>query len=412
MNEVSNRRQVTIIALITAVCLLGDSFLYIALPTHWRELGLQSPLQVGILLSANRFVRLPLNPLIGWLYQKISRRSGIVMAVVLAIATTASYGLLQGFWPLLAMRCLWGAAWTFLRLGAFFTILDVTHDQNRGVYLGRYNGLYRLGSLVGMLAGGLLADQVGFSAAAVLFAAMAVPALPVVLRIVPANKTEKTIGSAADTPAVWREPSVLWSLLAGLLVAMLYQGVFTSTLSYVIDSREIVLTAAGTAIGAATLAGILQAIRWGWEPWLAPLFGKLSDGRHGRRSIFVLSLLLACCLFALIPMPLPTGVWLAVLLAVQVTSTALTTVTDALASDAAVRSSKAKVMTAYSVATDLGAALGPLLAYFIAGKWGLADLYWGSAFLLLLLALRWGMVKMEKAECPSVQRDAGGSSGL
>ncbi|MFC7439758.1 MFS transporter [Laceyella putida] len=66
-----------------------------------------------------------------------------------------------GFWLLFIMRCIWGIAWTFLRLGAYFVILDVSSQDNRGYYMGVYNGLYRLGSLVGMLLGGFLADFYG-----------------------------------------------------------------------------------------------------------------------------------------------------------------------------------------------------------------------------------------------------------
>jgi hypothetical protein len=109
-----NVRKVNTVALITAACLLGDSMLYVVLPTHWEEFGLTSLWQVGILLSVNRFVRLPLSPVIGWLYRSMSKRSGILLAVTLAVLTTAGYGFAEGLWPLL-LRSLWGVAWTFLR---------------------------------------------------------------------------------------------------------------------------------------------------------------------------------------------------------------------------------------------------------------------------------------------------------
>lgn len=36
-----NRQQpVTVIAIVTALCLLGDSMLYIVLPIYWKEAGL------------------------------------------------------------------------------------------------------------------------------------------------------------------------------------------------------------------------------------------------------------------------------------------------------------------------------------------------------------------------------------
>jgi hypothetical protein len=62
------KKPVVVIALITAVCLLGDTMLYIVLPVYWQSFGLTS--LFGILLSINRIIRLPLNPIIGWLYPR------------------------------------------------------------------------------------------------------------------------------------------------------------------------------------------------------------------------------------------------------------------------------------------------------------------------------------------------------
>lgn len=58
----SRIKPVILMALLTAVSLFGDSMLYIVLPIHWKEVGLASLVEVGILLSANRLIRLPLNP--------------------------------------------------------------------------------------------------------------------------------------------------------------------------------------------------------------------------------------------------------------------------------------------------------------------------------------------------------------
>ena len=51
------RRSVVLIGSATAFSLLGDQMLYAVLPTYYTELGLL-PIQVGILLAANRFVYL------------------------------------------------------------------------------------------------------------------------------------------------------------------------------------------------------------------------------------------------------------------------------------------------------------------------------------------------------------------
>ena len=389
--EGKNRKSVIIISLLTAACLLGDSMLYIVLPIHWREVGLASLWEVGILLSVNRMVRLPLNPLVGWLYGRMSSRSGVLFAGTLAVGTTFSYAVCTGFAAWLVLRCIWGVAWTFLRLGAYFTILDVSGDNNRGYYMGLYNGLYRLGSLGGMLAGGYLADQFGIGVTAVFFGSLTLVSIPFAWRLIPASGAHapQTKTSGIKLADLFQAP-VFWTLLTGLCIAMTYQGAFTSTLSYLIQAHnEPVVALAGFSIGAASLGGVLQALRWGWEPWLAPWFGKVSDGAFGRRRMLIGTLVAAATLFSLLALPLPLGVWLLLIMGILLTATILTTIVDAVACDVASGATPKTFMTAYSFAIDIGAALGPLAAFSLNGIWGPYAVYWLIAGMLLLLASKW-----------------------
>lgn len=388
-NELENRRPIIVIALITAACLVGDSMLYMALPTHWQEAGLNSLWEVGVLLAINRLVRLPLNPAVGWIYKKISNRSGILLAVVMSIFTTLAYGYVQSFSGWLLVRCTWGVAWTFLRLGAYFVIIEIADDNNRGHYMGTYNGLYRLGSLVGMLAGGFLADYYGLGITALLFGSITCLSLPFVFLYVPKSKPVIEVQKVKQK-VKWRNAGVMWGLITGGIIAMIYQGVIAATLSHLIQvhtGNEILLW--GFALGSASLAGILQALRWSWEPWLAPWFGKLSDGKFGRRPLLVVSLFAAGAFFALLPLSIPLLLWLAVILGIQITGTVLTTLADAVASDMAACTAKVAVMSWYSFAIDLGAALGPILAYLLNELWGGYAAYLSVAIILLLLAGKW-----------------------
>lgn len=165
----SGKAYVIVVSLITAACLFGDSMLYIVLPVHYQDAGLSSLWEVGIILSMNRLIRLPLNPLVGRLYRVISIRGGILLATLLAAVSTLGYALAESLAVWLLLRAVWGLSWTLLRIGGFFCILDVSDNSTRGYYMGLYNGLYRIGSLVGMLLGGILADFMGFSATAALF---------------------------------------------------------------------------------------------------------------------------------------------------------------------------------------------------------------------------------------------------
>lgn len=161
-DDAAARRLARSMAVVSAFCLTGDTMLYIALPLFWQECGLTALWQVGVLLAVNRLVRLPLNPLVRLLYTRIDQRTGMALAVVLAASTTLLYGVARCFALWLLLRCLWGLAWTLLRLGSLFALMAASRKDNRGYLMGSYNGLVRLGSLLGMIGGGLLADLLGF----------------------------------------------------------------------------------------------------------------------------------------------------------------------------------------------------------------------------------------------------------
>lgn len=390
MRERSGKTQVTAVALVTALCMLGDSMLYIVLPLYWREAGLDSLWEVGILLSVNRLVRVPLGPLVGKWYERSGGRVGLVIAVSLAFVTTLSYGF-QGFWLWLLMRCLWGIAWTFLRLGAYSLVVTVSTKQDRGALMGLYNGLYRLGSLGGMLAGALLASRFGLMATSAVLALFSLPAILLVFRYIRPSFTKRVADeiSAEGERGFWKQGSVLATMGSGVMIALVYQGIFTSTLSRLIEIRHPLTTIGGLAVGAAVMASLVQGVRWGWEPWAAPWFGKLSD-RYGRVQMFVWTLLVAAALFGMMHVPDSFVLWLSMLMGIQLTATILTTVMDTLAVDEASRqTSGTALMTLYSVVTDLGAALGPLIAFWIDGHFGLPAMYGVVALALLLMAIGW-----------------------
>lgn len=391
MREIKGKTQVIAVALVTAFCLLGDSMLYVVLPIYWKEAGLSSLWEVGILLSINRLVRVPLGPLVGKWYERAGGRIGLVAAVILAFLTTISYGF-QGFWLWLIMRSVWGIAWTFLRLGAYSLIVSVSEAHNRGQLMGLYNGLYRLGSLGGMIAGALLASWLGLGTTAFILGCFTLPALAFVfLYIRPSfQKPHVYTDAVRTTERFWKQKSVWATMATALIVAMVYQGMFASTLSRLIEFRQPVVLIGGLTLGAAVIASLVQGARWGWEPWAAPWFGRLSD-RYGRKSIFVGALTAAAVLFGFLHTPVSFALWICMLLGIQLTATVLTTIMDTLAADEATRQANSTaLMTLYSVVTDVGAALGPLLAFWIDGRLGLDVMYAGIAIALLLLAIIWG----------------------
>lgn len=388
-------RLARIMAVITAFCLIGDTMLYIALPLCWQQCGLDALWQVGVLLAVNRLVRLPLNPLVRRLYTRFSRRTGMLLAVLLAAGTTLLYGVAQSFAVWLLLRCVWGLAWTLLRLGALFALAEASSKENRGYLMGSYNGLVRLGSLAGMLGGGLLADLFGFSTVALLFGLLTLLGLLPGLFCLPADSRPTAAqGREAGTLLVRRHlrlPAMRRIFATGFLVTLVFQGIYAASLSRMVALHvgDLPLSG-GLVMGCATLAGLLQALRWGWEPWLAPWFGRLSDGPRGRASVLRACLLLAATSLALVALPLAVPCWLALLLLSQACATGLSTLADAAASDTAVQHGHPTLtLSSYTFIADCGSAVGPVLAYALQGWLGMDAAYVAAAGLLLLLLPCW-----------------------
>jgi hypothetical protein len=63
----------------------------------------------------------------------------------------------------------------------------------------------------------------------------------------------------------------------------------------------------------------------------------------------------------------------------------LTTLIDAVVSAAAAGSSKIAVITSYTLAQDMGAAMGPMVGYAVA----IDSAYYIAAAILLLIAAKW-----------------------
>ncbi|MFF2445094.1 MFS transporter [Priestia megaterium] len=397
----SSPNVIILVAIVTALSLLGDSMLYIVLPVYWKEAGLDTIWQVGVLLSVNRFIRLPFNPFIGWLYQKISLRTGLIIAVILGSVTTLGYGMAKGFVAWIILRGLWGIAWSFFRIGGLSAVVYYSNDANRGKAMGLYNGLYRTGSLFGMLLGGVLVPIAGLQFVSILFGCLSFIGLPLVfysLRVTssPHTETVPRVNNNVFIHKILKHKIIIIS--TGFLIAMLIQGVLTSTVSAILEhSYGEKITLFGLLISVTFFSGLLQAVRWAWEPFLGSLFGHWSDGPSGRIPLYILSLIVSSFAFGMIASDIPLLIWIVIMLIVMIGATSITTLTDALASDIAKTSNIISFLTVYSIAQDIGAALGPFISYMlIEVENGFGYLYWGGSVIFGLLAIGWTKVYLEK----------------
>jgi len=394
----SKSSVIVIVSLITAISLLGDSMLYIVLPLYWEEIGLDSIWQVGVLLSINRFIRLPFNPIVGWIYNRISLKTGLIIAVILGSITTLGYGILNGFIAWIILRGVWGIAWSFFRIGGLSIVAFNTEENNRGKSVGLYNGLYRLGSLVGMLAGGLLVPILGLSTVSIIFGCLTLLALPIIFIYVKTTPLKDHEQDNKDK-VVFIDNSIVNSLkqnrgrivFTGFSITLLFQGIFMSTLSSVVEQNHgESVTLFGTVFSATFLTGIILSLQWIWGPFLGVRFGAWSDGVKGRVPVLIMSLIFASLTFGIISNELPILILIFFTFLVMIAATSLTTIVDAIALDISKNSNVVSFLTTYSIAQDLGASIGPFISFLIIGlEYGFSYIYWGGAILFLLLAILW-----------------------
>ena len=252
---------VLVIALVTAICLLGDSALYVLLPSRLDVFAV-SPTGAGLILGINRYARIVSNTAAAWVVERIGARGSFLVAVPLAAATTLSYGLFTGFWPLFFAHGLWGISWSFLRLGGYLAVADAADRGSVGRLMGVLQSVSRSGSLMAVIVGGILADAIGARNTFLVFGALTFGALGIIslgrvspdLGRRPTPDTQPPAGKIVDggTGDVTR----LRTLYGEAAVTWLLVGGFASSAGYLVaTTASDGVSPLGVALGVGTLTG-------------------------------------------------------------------------------------------------------------------------------------------------------------
>ena len=100
---------------VMSLALLGDALLYAVLPVYAESFGLTLP-WVGVMLSANRIVRVFVYGIIASLTHTVGVRRMCIAAAIIATISTALYGFSEGPASMLVARILWGLTYATLVL--------------------------------------------------------------------------------------------------------------------------------------------------------------------------------------------------------------------------------------------------------------------------------------------------------
>src|SRR4051794_2647357 len=149
-------------ALTLAFAQPGDTLLYLLLPLHHEAFGVTLA-EAGLLLAANRLVRICGYGWVAHLYAERGPRAACLLAALGSLLAALGYATMSGVWALLVARLLWGLSFAAMNIAtqALATAEPVGAARRSGtmraiIAAGPVSGLV-IGAVVDQFAGPRLA---------------------------------------------------------------------------------------------------------------------------------------------------------------------------------------------------------------------------------------------------------------
>jgi MFS family permease len=354
---------------------------------------------VGVILSANRFIRLALNGPAGIAYDRWQRRPLFVSALFIGALSTAIYGFTQGFWPLLLGRLLWGLAWSGIWVGGNTIVLDITRDDTRGRWVGLYQLAFFSGTSGGAMLGGILTDWLGYHTTMIVNASLTLLGALTALVLLPETRgmrenqdsPEESSAPAARVPERSRaaEFASATALYAANRIAV--AGVLSSTFGlFLLEMLGERTRIAGYTLGIATLTGLGLGLSRLISMVAAPYLGGVSDRASSRWQVVAGGLVPGIAGFGLLSLGLPLPAIFSVPLT-AVTAGSNQSLATALVGDLGNSNWQSRRLGLLYTVGDLASAVGPPLAYALIPGIGIKNVYLLVALMLgaILLVALW-----------------------
>lgn len=350
-------------AIALALALPADTVLYLLLPMHAAQFGLTLA-EAGMLLAANRLVRIAGYGQVARFYARRGDRPTCTMAVAMAAVCALGYATLSGFWALLPLRLLWGLCFAALNLST--QALATADPAGAARRSGRSRAFIAMGPVLALPLGALLAQEAGPRAIFFVLAAVTL------LGLVAARKLPSLPHPVAAPARRFPRPGSLdaWSFMEGLTL----DGLFIVGLSYL--GKDLLPG------GAVVVAGLLMALRYLAEIFLSPVGGHMAERLGAERLLVMLSLITALALVGF------GAGWLWSCAAAIVLLRALQLpLLPPIVMRRTPGPARVQALAARAVWRDIGAGTGPLLAGLLLPLAPSLWLYGIAALLLALAAL-------------------------
>ncbi len=339
---------------------VGNSILFIIIPLYVVKLpspwfSLPEPVLVGLLISLYGLVNSVLQPFMGALADRVSRRKPIIQAgLFLMGAGTLAFMFATRFADLLLIRTLQGVGVALTIPASLALMSTATQKRTRGGSMGIYTTMRMVGFAIGPLIGGFLLVHFGFKAAFI------AGTIAIFVGMVLVHFWVKET-PARVVPGGTRPPFKLFDrelLTAGIIGLGLATFVMASSFSMMTTlEKQFNARLHETALGFSIAFSALMISRLFFQ---IPL-GRLSD-RIGRKPLIIGGLILMAPATILLGVAGTTLQLTGVRLFQGLASAGIAAPAFALAADLAKAGGEGRQMSIITMGFGLGLALGPLLA--------------------------------------------------
>jgi DHA1 family multidrug resistance protein-like MFS transporter len=379
----ARRNELVTVAMIFAV-FTGFAFVLPFLPLFVRELGVREPEQAalwaGVLIGVAPLVAGLLAPVWGRLGDRFGHKSIVVKALVAYVIILVLCAAVTRVEELLALRIGIGLFGGIGPLGLAMAAAQAPREET-GRAVGHVQAAQILAAAVGPLAGGLLADAIGFRKTFLVTAALCAFALGLVALFYQEGGRDARARNGRGTPGF--RATVSLPGVAALLVVLFFVNFIGRSFTPILPLHLQLLGVAPARLSSAT--GVLISVYSVAAAASATLLGKLSQSRSPRGLLFLTLVGGAATVFPMALVPRFEHMLGLALLLGLVGGGSLTlcyTIGGLMVPD----SVRTTAFGFFAGAALFGGAVSPTVAGLVAHA-SLRGIYWVDAFLYVLLAL-------------------------
>jgi DHA1 family multidrug resistance protein-like MFS transporter len=369
------------------IAIAGFSVTLPFLPYYVQELGITGVNQVafwsGLITAAQAVTMALIAPVWGSLADRYGRKIMVVRAMFGGAIVISAMGLVGNVYQLVILRAVQGTL-TGTVPAATTLVASNTPPKRRGYALGLLQMAIYLGSSVGPLLGGLIADNLGMRAAfwvtgGLLFTAGVLVSLFVHEEFTPAEKLpHKGAEDQAPKPRLW--DGLLLVLRTRALLVVFGIRVLMRTAFRIVGPVMplFVQQLAGPDVKIASLTGTITGLSSATSAVSAIVFGRLGD-RIGTRRILLGCGTAVCVLYGLQGWVSTTTQFLILRVLTGAVMGGIVAATSALLAELA---PKDRFGAVYGINTSLTAAangVAPMVGAALTASWGLSSAFLGAA---------------------------------